>query len=108
MGDSYDDGTIFRYSNHENTVLRQIYDQIKKDSEIKLFKNNNLAKEDILNWIDLITNWKTEDIDGKEVRCSGDRDMVDLWKCVKDYYYHPKMAGSNSIKQVLPTVLNVS
>ena len=34
--------------------------------------------------------------------------MVDLWKCVKSYYYHPLMKGSNSIKQVLPTVMNVS
>ena len=34
--------------------------------------------------------------------------MVDLWKCVKNYYYHPLMRGSNSIKQVLPTVMNVS
>jgi hypothetical protein len=35
----------------------------------------------------------------------GDRDMIDLWKVVKDYYYDPYTGGSNSIKDVLPAVL---
>ena len=34
--------------------------------------------------------------------------MVDLLKLVKDYYYDPAMGGSNSMKRVLPAVLNGS
>jgi len=103
-----DDGTIFRYSNHENTVMRQIYRQIENDDEIDVFKDSGASNEEIMDWIDTITNWKVMDLDGKEYRDRGDRDMIDLWKCVKSYYYHPMMKGSNSIKQVLPTMMNVS
>jgi hypothetical protein len=103
-----DDGTIFRYSNHENTVMRQIYRQIEKNEEIDAFKDNGTSNAEILDWINTITNWKVRDLDGKEYRDRGDRDMIDLWKCVKSYYYHSMMKGSNSIKQVLPTVLKTS
>jgi len=34
--------------------------------------------------------------------------MVDLWELVKRYYYDPATRGSNSIKQVLPAILNSS
>ena len=37
-----DEGTIFRYSNHENTVMRQIYRQIENDSEIEAFSRKGL------------------------------------------------------------------
>jgi len=103
-----DEGTIFRYSNHENTVMRQIYRQIDNDGEIAAFSDKGLEKEEVLGWINSITNWKVEALDGKMTRVFGERNMVDLWKCVKSYYYHPLMKGSNSIKQVLPTVMNVS
>jgi len=39
---------------------------------------------------------------------SGPRSMVDLCDMVKRYYYHPLTQGSNSIKKVLPAVLNAS
>lgn len=34
--------------------------------------------------------------------------MIDLCKVVKIFYYDPQMGGSNSIKAVLPAVLNSS
>jgi hypothetical protein len=34
--------------------------------------------------------------------------MVDIAKSVLKYYYHPSMKGSNSIKAVLPAILNSS
>jgi hypothetical protein len=34
--------------------------------------------------------------------------MIDLWNLVKRYYYDPETRGSNSIKQILPSVLNRS
>ncbi|NLY72125.1 MAG: DUF2779 domain-containing protein, partial [Tissierellia bacterium] len=38
----------------------------------------------------------------------GPRNMVDMLELVKSYYYDPYMKGSNSIKVVLPAVLNSS
>ena len=34
--------------------------------------------------------------------------MVDMWEIVKRYYYDPATNGSNSIKHVLPAILNSS
>lgn len=89
-----DAGTIFRYSNHENTVLNQIRKQLNASDEPD--------KEELIAFIDDVTN------DKKMKRAGGYRDMVDLWALVKAYYYDVAMGGSNSIKDVLPSVLNQS
>ena len=89
-------------------VKDKLWYTIIDDSEIELFNLNNLNKQEVLSWMDSITNWISEDSECKEIKYEGVRDMVDLWKCVKKYYYHPKMIGSNSIKQVLPTTLSAS
>jgi hypothetical protein len=34
--------------------------------------------------------------------------MVDMWELVRKYYYDPSTHGSNSIKDVLPAILNSS
>src|SRR5699024_316618 len=44
----------------------------------------------------------------EEEKIAGPRNMVDLYELVKSYYYDPYMKGSNSIKVVLPAVLNSS
>ena len=62
----------------------------------------------MMDWIDTITNWDYINSRGKKERIFGDRDMIDLLKCVKMCYYHPMMRGSNSIKQVLPAIINAS
>ena len=87
-----DEGTIFRYAAHENTVLRQIQAQILDDNEPEY--------ADLIEWIDTITEWK----DGT-IKIAGPRNMVDMLQLVRDYYYHPDMGGSNSIKKVLPAVM---
>lgn len=51
-----------------------------------------------------ITHWTDE----KGNRCEGNRNMVDMWWLVKRYFYDPAMGGSNSIKYVLPAILNSS
>ena len=43
-----------------------------------------------------------------KVKKYGDRNMVDMLDLVKSYYYHPLMKGSNSIKEVLCSVVNAS
>jgi hypothetical protein len=90
-----DNGTIFRYATHENSILRAMHDQLA---------NSDAAdKKELMDFIDSITHYK----DGR-AEIAGPRDMVDLLEMVRKYYYHPSMKGSNSIKAVLPAVLNSS
>lgn len=90
-----DDGTIFRYAAHENTILRAIHKQLSLSDE--------KDKDELMAFIDSITHYN----EGR-TRKAGPRDMVDLLDLVKKYYYHPDMKGSNSIKAVLPAILNSS
>ena len=92
-----DQGTIFRYAPHENSYLNMIYNQLKADeSYIE-------DKEELCDFIRDITQYKS----GKDT-IKGSRNMVDMLELVKRYYYDPYMKGSNSIKVVLPSVLNSS
>lgn len=93
-----DEGTIFRYAHHENTYLRHIYDQLSEDP------SPPSDAEELMEFINEITEWKI----GKKDKHEGPRNMVDLLQLVKRYYYDPAMGGSNSIKVVLPAVLNGS
>ena len=92
-----DDGTIFRYATHENRILRAIYRQLEASDEAD--------KDELMAFIDSITYLK----DDKVYVHIGERNMVDLQEVVKRYYYqYDEMLNSNSIKQVLPAVLNTS
>lgn len=91
----HDEGTIFRYSHHENTILNAIRRQLDE--------SNEGDKDELIAFIDEITH------DSENSREGGPRDMVDLWEVVKRYFYEPReMGGSTSIKVVLPAVLNIS
>lgn len=90
-----DGGTVFRYAAHENTILRCIHDQLSESSEPD--------REQLMAFIDTIT----EVGEGKK-RVYGERNMVDLLEVVRRNYYHTSMKNSNSIKAVLPAVLNSS
>jgi len=90
-----DNGTIFRYAAHENSVLRQIRQQMLEESEPEF--------SDCIQWIDTVTEYRVE---GKKIE--GKRNMVDMLELVKQYYYHPSMGGSNSIKSVLPAIFFTS
>jgi len=89
-------GTIFRYAVHENTVLCQIHTQLQNSSEPD--------KDELCAWIESVTQKKM----GKQLVWSGHRNMVDMCEMVKRYYYNPLTKGSNSIKKVLPAILNSS
>jgi len=94
-----DNGTIFRYASHENTVLNKILEQLRNTQEVIE------DKEELINFILSITQLK----DDRQVLIrAGERNMVDLLDLVINYYYHPNMKGSNSIKSVLPATLNSS
>ncbi len=88
------DGTIFRYASHENTVLNKI----KRD--IAFLKPDD--KGELLAFIDSITE---EDID-KKLKRTGYRNMVDMADLVRKVYYSPHAGGSNSIKRILPAIIH--
>jgi len=91
-----DEGTVFMYSPHENSYLNMIYRQLLSSSE--------LDKSELCEFIKTITRSSGS---SKEV-WRGERCMVDMLELVKKYYYDPATNGSNSIKYVLPAILNSS
>ena len=95
LGDS---GTIFRYAPHENTVLCHIREQ--------LLNSNRDDKDELISFIEDITYKKEKGTN--HILWKGRRNMVDLCEMVKRYYYSPITKGSNSIKYVLPAILNES
>ena len=95
---SRNNGTIFRYHNHENTYLRMIYGQIVS-GELEVAEPE---KTELLSFIDKITRHKP---DGKTY-VSGNRNMVDLYELVQRYYYSPYSNGKVGLKFVLPSIIN--
>ncbi|MBK6682347.1 MAG: DUF2779 domain-containing protein [Ignavibacteriales bacterium] len=92
-----DNGSIFRYHNHENTFLNLIYDQLDSD------ENPPDDIEELQEFIRSITSHK--DDTGK---VEGLRNMIDLYQIIIRYYYSPSAKGSNSIKKILPAMINDS
>jgi S1-C subfamily serine protease len=88
-----DDGAILHYAPHEVSTLRALAGHIRS-------RQHDLANSpDLLSFIDAIAP-------------AGDqepaRQVIDLCRLVKRFYYAPSMGGSNSIKDVLPAVLRES
>lgn len=94
-----DDGTIFRYHNHENTYLNIIYRQL-----YVVEVTDVPDKEELMEWIKTITHSTGDSAE----KWRGYRGMVDLYAIVKKYYYDPATNGSISLKYVLPAVVNSS
>ena len=91
-----DEGSIFKYATHENSILNSIHEQLLDSKEED--------RLELMNFIESITNKKSKN---KLIR-KGNRDMIDMCELVKKYFYHPDMKGSNSIKIVLPTIIQIS
>jgi hypothetical protein len=88
-----DNGTIFRYATHENSYLLEVYRQLLDDPQPPA------DRDALCEFIKSIT---------KSDEWTGRRSMVDLCELVKKYYYDPSTHGSNSIKSVLPAIMNSS
>ena len=86
---SGNDGTVFMWSSHENTILSHIIKQLNTRSD---------APEDKTELIAFLETLVKE----------GNRAMVDLKIIAQKGYFHPSTNGSNSIKKVLPAVLESS
>lgn len=93
---SYDQGTIFRFAAHENSILNSIYDQLNE--------SNESDRDALMSFIKSITTSKKDRVE----KWTGERNMVDLCQVIKDFYYNPATKGSNSIKAILPAVLQTS
>jgi len=91
-----DNGTIFRFATHENSILNAIM--------VQLNASNEEDSAELIEFLKSITNSTKDSAEQWE----GDRNMVDLNKIVKDYFYNPHTKGSNSIKAILPASLNSS
>jgi len=77
-----DDGTVYIWSHYERDVLREIGRQMERYGE---------ADSALASWLERMA----DPTNGR---------VVDLCALAKDHYFHPRMKGSLSIKQVLPAV----
>lgn len=84
-----DNGTIFRWSHHENSILNAIKQQLREDDEPPS------DTQQLTDFIDVVTK-------------GGARSMVDLADVARRRYFHPSTQGSCSIKKVLPSVMQSS
>ena len=89
-----DKGTIFRFGTHENSILNAIKDQLES--------SNHPKKADLIGFIKTIATPRNDESEP----WVASRPMVDLRVVILDYYYNPLTKGSNSIKAVLPAILN--
>jgi len=85
----HDQGSIFRWATHENSVLNHIAGQLSESD------SPPDDRQELLDFITRITK-------------SGDRAMVDLAVIAERAYFHPDTKARVSIKKVLPAVLKSS
>jgi len=93
------DGTIFRYADHENTIICHLIEQLDA------FGTDEPDYEELRQFACSISHPGKKTPNPWE---SGERDMVDLRRLVARHYFHPMMKRSQSIKYVLPAILNDS
>ena len=87
-----DQGSIFMYSNYENYVLKSVKSRMEEFDKVHY-------SECIL-FLDSITFSPKEN--------KPERALIDLKDIVLKHYYHPSMKGSNSLKAVLPAIMQSS
>ena len=86
-------GSIFRYHNHENTVLNKIKSQLLDSYETD--------KNELIKFIELITKFEKDNLEQEGARC-----MIDFHRLISDCYYNTEFAQSLSLKVVLPAIIS--
>ena len=91
-----DDGTVFMYTLHENTTLRDIYFELASSAEHDALELKKFLKEIVRPQEDSTEKWIPS------------RPMLDQCELVQKYLYLPLTKGKNSLKYVLPEMLRAS
>lgn len=91
-----DDGTVFMYTLHENTTLRDIYFELASSREHDALELREFLKEIVRPQEKSAEKWIPS------------RPMLDQCELVKKYLYLPMTKGRNSLKYVLPEMLRAS
>lgn len=89
-------GTVFMWTQFENTVLNQLMIELRQDSNISALLRDRL--------VDFILSLTRDKKSGRR----GERAMVDLADLATRYFFHPHTKGRSSIKVVMPAVLQAS
>ena len=79
------DGTVFMWATHENTALRDIYEQME---------TYNQNDPELRNWLNELVKFSSDDV-GR---------LVDMNDLTLKHYFHPQMKGRTSLKYVLPAI----
>jgi len=93
------EGTVFRYHNHENTVLRSLRATIAESSQEDIEDTSQLIE-----FIDLITKATGDEVQ-KIGHFEGEKSMVDLHRLIQESYCSSLAKGSISLKYILPAIL---
>lgn len=88
-------GTVFMWSPHENTTLNALLAELEQDAAPPT------DAEELQTFIGTLTS-------NKNSGHVGQRQMVDLCRLAGRAFFHPATKASNSIKKVLPAVLQSS
>lgn len=91
-------GTVFMWSPHEKTTLNAILEELEQDPA---------APPDAAELGDFIRSLTTRKA-GTTDADAGSRALVDLCRLAEKAFFHPATKGSNSIKKVLPAVMQSS
>jgi hypothetical protein len=83
-----DNGSVFMYHHYEKTTLNDVKRMLQHSEEPD--------RDELITWIDTLVS------EGEP------RELIDQQRLVLRYYYSVHMGGSNSIKDVLPAVLQES
>jgi len=84
------DGSILHYANHEQQVLLDLASQVERSAPA-------------------LASWARGLMDSSKAdHGQGKGRMVDLRKILEERYYHPLAGGSNSLKKILPAILQTS
>lgn len=91
-------GTVFMWSPHENTTLNAILEELEQDP---------MPPPDAAALGVFIRSLTTRKVGKGNVEV-GSRALVDLCRLAERAFFHPATKGSNSIKKVLPAVMQSS
>jgi len=95
---SSNEGSVLIWSSYENTVLNCLLEQMENGSHLP-------PDADALR---VFVHSLTQKKEGSVLLREGQRKMIDLCELSKKVFFHASTNGSNSIKKVLPAMLNAS